>query len=80
MQKDIEKGVQWDIQDREWIASERAGYVQMERSFMASSGKWYYAYSISQGTDGKNYVNVEDACHAQNIHENDTENYKEEER
>ena len=30
---------------------------------MANAGKWYYAYTI----DGDNII-IEDACHAQNMH------------
>lgn len=30
---------------------------------MAHSGKWYYAYTISGDT-----ITIEDACHAQNMH------------
>ena len=32
--------------------------------FMANEGKWYFAYRIDGDT-----IYVEDACHAQNIHE-----------
>ena len=31
---------------------------------MAQAGKWYYAYSINEDT-----ITIEDACHQQNMHE-----------
>lgn len=31
---------------------------------MARAGKWYYAYTIGDDT-----ITIEDACHAQNMHE-----------
>ena len=31
---------------------------------MAHAGKWYYAYTIDQDT-----ITIQDACHAQNMHE-----------
>lgn len=31
---------------------------------MAHSGKWYYAYTIDDDT-----ITIQDACHAQNMHE-----------
>ena len=37
---------------------------------MAHSGKWYYAYTISGDT-----ITIQDACHAQNMHE-ETDNDK----
>ena len=32
--------------------------------YMANAGKWYFAYRIDDDT-----IYVEDACHAQNMHE-----------
>jgi len=34
--------------------------------FMANTDKWYYAYTVSGDT-----IDVRDACHAQNMHEED---------
>jgi hypothetical protein len=30
---------------------------------MANAGKWYYAYTIDKDT-----ITIQDACHAQNMH------------
>ncbi|MBP3246808.1 MAG: hypothetical protein J6M36_02875 [Prevotella sp.] len=44
---------------KKFVCSERwAGY------HMAHKGKWYYAYTIEGDT-----IFIEDACHAQNIHD-----------
>ena len=37
---------------------------QNEGWHMAHAGKWYYAYTISDDT-----ITIEDACHEQNMHE-----------
>jgi len=37
---------------------------QQEGWHMANAGKWYYAYSVNDGT-----IIIEDACQAQNMHE-----------
>ena len=33
---------------------------------MAHAGQWYYAYTINGDT-----ITIEDACHVQNMHEED---------
>lgn len=37
---------------------------QQQGYHMANTGKWYYAYTIDGDT-----ITIQDACHAQNMHE-----------
>ena len=37
--------------------------------WMARSGKWYYAYTLTKDCLGNDVVTVVDACHGQNMHE-----------
>jgi len=76
MQKDIKKAYNGIFKIENGLLRREPTMSRWKNLHMASCDKWYYAYSISEGLDGKRYINVEDACHAQNIHEdNDTEDY-----
>ena len=37
--------------------------------WMAKSGKWFYAYTVTKDIQGNDVVTVVDACHGQNMHE-----------
>jgi len=37
-----------------------------QKWFMAKADKWYYAYTIDRDT-----ITIQDACHAQNMHEDE---------
>jgi len=74
MQKDIEKAYNGIFKIENGLLRREPKMSRWKGLHMANNDKWYYAYTISEGSDGKMYVNVEDACHAQNIHDDEETN------
>ena len=49
---------------RNAIQKVRTFYRSWNGYHMATNGRWYYAYTIDGDT-----ITIQDACHAQNMHE-----------
>lgn len=62
--RDVQNAVYGIYQIEKTLLRRKPTISQWTGYHMANKGKWYYAYTIDADT-----IFIEDACHAQNMHE-----------
>jgi len=64
MHKNIDDAIASILRIEQSLPRRKPTLERWKNFHMAHEGQWYYAYTVGEDT-----VTVEDACHAQNMHE-----------